>query len=118
MIVLQCGNNIIQLRSPSLRSYEFDFKVSYLRDMTSALHTRKQTPAAQIHFVDVEILTFAKLNEFRAFLFAASGKQMTYIDNESRSWQVRLLDDPVGVRTGDHIVKGTCQLKLEGTYSG
>lgn len=118
MIVLACENRIIQLRVPGLRSYEFDFKVSYLRDMSGNLHTRKQTPGALVHEVSVEILTYEQLNAFRTFLFAVNGKQIKYTDNEGATWQVRILDDPVSVAVQDNIRKGVFTLRMEGTYSG
>jgi hypothetical protein len=99
MIVLESGNNVIQLRSPDFHQETLQQKVRTKRTMNGGFRTNIQTPCNRRYEVDVLILSITKRREFEAFLDAVVGNNIKYTDkNGDVHTPVQLVTDPVQIQ--------------------
>ena len=97
MIVLESGNNMIQLKSPDFHQETLQQKVSVKRTMNGAFRTNIQTPCNKRFDVDVLILSITKRREFEAFLDTVVGFNIKYTDKNGGVHTVQLITDPVEI---------------------
>jgi hypothetical protein len=98
MIVLESGNNVIQLKSPDFHQETLQQKVTAKRTMNGAFRTNIQTPCNRRFDVEVLILSITKRREFEAFLDAVVGNNIKYTDkNGVVHTPVQLVTDPVSI---------------------
>ena len=98
MIVLESGNNVIQLKSPDFHQETLQQKVSAKRTMNGGFRTNIQTPCNKRFDVSVLILSITKRREFEAFLDNVVGFNIKYTDKNGVVHNpVQLVTDPVQI---------------------
>ena len=94
MIVLESGNEIIQLKSPDFHTEIRDIKVRVKRTMSNEFRTNINTPCIPIFNVPVLMHSVAKRREFEAFIEAVAGFEVKYTDKRDDVHVVRITNKP------------------------
>ena len=90
MIVLESGNEIIQLKSPDFQTETRDIKVRIKRTMENSFRTNINTPCVPIFSVPVIMLSVTKRRELEAFLKAVAGFVIKFTDKRGDIHTTRL----------------------------
>lgn len=114
MIVLQSGNYAVQIRDLGLQTFTLILKIKVEHNMNGTMRTRIQTPHGMRYIVQVAMLTYEKIEEFRTFVRSQAGSLFLYTDPDEIIHIVRFMREPQVVKRIHRGILGTATLELEG----
>lgn len=114
MIVLESGNEIIQLKSPDFHTEVRDIKVRVKRTMDNTFRTNINTPCVPIFSVPILMLSVTKRRELESFLAAVAGFVIKFTDKRG-DIHITRLTNTVDIQQDDQA-QYSATLELEEVF--
>ena len=100
MITFSYGLEVLSLRNPNLGdARKHNIQIRHGITMSGTVYTYKKTPSYSVLLLTFTGITKSKAEEAMDFFKEQSGNEITYIDQDSVSWEGRIITDPIEFKT-------------------